>query len=338
MSEFSHLDKQGRAHMVDVSSKPETVRCARAGARVYTTKEVIDRIRAGRIKKGAVLDTARLAGIQAAKRTADLIPLCHTLMLDHVDVSCTLRDTCVNIEASARTTGRTGVEMEAITAASVAASTIYDMCKAVDRAMVISNVRLLEKFGGRSGHYRARVEPPRICFVAPSGTGKTTYLERLVPALVERGFRIGTIKHDAHEFQLDHEGKDSFRLRAAGATRVVIANEHSVGVHGDLARGTSVSDLVPLLGDVDLVLVEGYRDAGLPVVMITRIGAPSPPHEAPATTIAAVGDGEIPWSGPRFPLDDPEPMVEFLCTHCGLRARSRDQIAERRSGQVSRAT
>ena len=324
MSEFSHLDKQGRACMVDVSSKPQTLREARASARVHTTKDVIDRIREGRIKKGAVLETARIAGIQAAKRTSELIPLCHPLLLDHVDVTCSLRDKSVKIEASARTTGRTGVEMEAITAASVAALTVYDMCKAVDRAMVISSVRLLEKSGGRSGPYRAGVEPPKICFVAPSGTGKTTYLERLVPALVERGYRVGTIKHDAHEFQLDQEGKDSFRLRAAGATRVVIANDHSVGVHGDLDRSASVSDLVPLLGDIDLVLVEGYRDAGLPVVLLTRRGAPSPPHDAPATTIAVVGDEETPWKGPRFPLDDPEPMVEFLSTHCGIQARDPD--------------
>ncbi len=165
--------------------------------------------------------------------------------------------------------------------------------------------------------------PPCVCFIAPSGTGKTTYLERLIRAMSERGCRIGSIKHDAHRFQIDHEGKDSFRLFAAGARRVVIASDRAVGVHGDLEPDTSVSELVSMLGRVDMVLIEGYRDAGLPVVIVTRRGAPSPPCQPTAQTLAAVGDGELAWDGPRFPLDDPGPMAEFLCTHFGIAGKPR---------------
>ncbi len=309
--------------MVDVSGKEQTVRFARAAARVFTTREVIGRIRDGAMAKGPVLETARIAGIQAAKKTAELIPMCHPLLLDHLDVRCRLLDRAVAIEASARTFARTGVEMEAITAATVAALTVYDMCKSMDRSMVLSRVRLLEKSGGRSGHYR-NPEAPRISFVAPSGTGKTTYLETLIRALADRGYRVGTIKHDAHEFDIDHEGKDSYRLREAGSTRVVIAGDGRVGAHGDLPSDTTLPDLVPLLGDVDIVLIEGYRDAGVPVVLITREGAPSPPHVPPSTTVAVVGDSRVDGDWPRFPLDDPGPMVEFIEQHCQLRPPSDD--------------
>jgi len=154
MSDLSHVDDQGRARMVDVGAKEPTDRFARAAATVITTPEVIALIRDGRVAKGPVLETARLAGIQAAKRTWELIPLCHPLSLDHADVRCTLGEDRVEIEATARTHARTGVEMEAMTAASVAALTVYDMVKAVDRALTITGVRLLEKSGGRSGHFR----------------------------------------------------------------------------------------------------------------------------------------------------------------------------------------
>jgi cyclic pyranopterin monophosphate synthase len=154
MSEFSHLDDKGRARMVDVSDKEPTHRLARAGATVIADPSVIARIRDMSVAKGPVLETARIAGILAAKRTGELIPLCHPLALDVVDVECALGEDRVEIVATARCYGPTGVEMEAMTAAAVAALTIYDMCKAVDRTMVLTDVRLLEKSGGRSGHFR----------------------------------------------------------------------------------------------------------------------------------------------------------------------------------------
>ncbi|HEY3912111.1 MAG TPA: cyclic pyranopterin monophosphate synthase MoaC [Stellaceae bacterium] len=157
MPEFTHLDAQGRARMVDVSAKGETDRVAVAGARVVMRPETLERIRAGDVAKGDVLAVARLAGIMAAKRTAELIPLCHPLALTSVgvDLVCAPQRSAVEITATCRLHGRTGVEMEALTAASVAALTIYDMCKAVDRGMVVTDLRLLRKSGGKSGDWEA---------------------------------------------------------------------------------------------------------------------------------------------------------------------------------------
>ena len=155
MSKLTHLDDQGHAHMVDVSEKASTFREARACAVVYMSQEVLHLIISGGHKKGDVLAVARIAGIQAAKRTSDLIPLCHPLMLSKVSVTLepNVEQGCVVINTVCRLTGQTGVEMEALTAASVAALTLYDMCKAVDKSIIISDIKLLEKVGGKSGHW-----------------------------------------------------------------------------------------------------------------------------------------------------------------------------------------
>ncbi len=157
MKELSHVDEAGRVAMVDTSAKPPTVRRAVASARVLMSPATIEAVRAHRTPKGDPLETARLAGIMAAKRTADLIPLCHTLPLTHVEVRATLEESGVYLEAEAATTAQTGVEMEALTAAAVAALTVYDMCKAVEKGMTITDVRLEEKTGGKSGAWK-RVE------------------------------------------------------------------------------------------------------------------------------------------------------------------------------------
>ena len=153
MSKLTHLDEQGRARMVDVSHKPDTTRTAIARGEVHMTRTTLDLIRAGQIKKGDVLTVAQIAGITASKRTSDLIPLCHPLPLSKVDVDLALDDSLpgVVITATAKVTGKTGVEMEALTAVSVAALTIYDMAKAAEKTMRIQNIRLVEKRGGRSG-------------------------------------------------------------------------------------------------------------------------------------------------------------------------------------------
>ncbi|MGH7045261.1 MAG: cyclic pyranopterin monophosphate synthase MoaC [Stellaceae bacterium] len=153
MPEFTHLDAAGHARMVDISAKGETDRIARAGARVVMQRETLERIRVGDVAKGDVLAVARLAGIMAAKRTAELIPLCHPLALTSVelDLVCVPEQNAVEIAATCRLRGRTGVEMEALTAVAVAALTVYDMCKAVDRGMLVTDVRLLHKAGGKSG-------------------------------------------------------------------------------------------------------------------------------------------------------------------------------------------
>ncbi len=156
MAEFTHFDAHGKAVMVDVSDKDETERTATAGGSVYMAAETLGMIRDGGAKKGDVLGAARLAGIMAAKRTADLIPLCHPLALSSVavDLACDPARNAVDITATCRSKGRTGVEMEALTAVAVAALTVYDMCKAVDRAITIGDVRLVHKAGGKSGVFR----------------------------------------------------------------------------------------------------------------------------------------------------------------------------------------
>lgn len=156
MSQLTHINAAGEAHMVDVSAKAETVREARAEAFVEMSAETLSMITEGKHHKGDVFATARIAGIQAAKRTWELIPLCHPLLLTKVEVSleALTGSNRVRIESVCRLTGKTGVEMEALTAASVAALTIYDMCKAVQKDMVIGPVRLLEKTGGKSGHFK----------------------------------------------------------------------------------------------------------------------------------------------------------------------------------------
>ena len=158
MAEFTHFDARGKAVMVDVSDKDETERTATAGGSVYMAAATLGMIRDGGAKKGDVLGAARLAGIMAAKRTADLIPLCHPLALSSVavDLACDPARNAVDITATCRSKGRTGVEMEALTAVAVAALTVYDMCKAVDRAITIGDVRLVHKAGGTSGVFRRR--------------------------------------------------------------------------------------------------------------------------------------------------------------------------------------
>jgi cyclic pyranopterin phosphate synthase len=157
MSELTHFDARGQAHMVDVGQKAETQRSATAAGRVVMQPETLRRIVEGSAAKGDVLAVARIAAIQGAKRTADLIPLCHPLPLTRVSVDFVVdRDaSAVECTATAETFGRTGVEMEALTAVSVGLLTIYDMCKAIDRGMRFENVRLLEKKGGKSGHWTA---------------------------------------------------------------------------------------------------------------------------------------------------------------------------------------
>lgn len=155
MNELTHLDSQGHARMVDIGGKTETQRVAIASGHIAMSAEALAAVRDGAVPKGDVLAAARIAGIMAAKKTAELIPLCHPLALDAVTLDFTLTDAGVEVRATASLTGRTGVEMEAMTAVSIALLTIYDMAKAVDKGMVIGGVRLLEKRGGKSGHWQA---------------------------------------------------------------------------------------------------------------------------------------------------------------------------------------
>jgi len=160
MAQLSHVDDQGRVRMVDTGNKDITQRRAVASARVLMTEETVTALREHRTPKGDPLEAARLAGIMAAKRTSDLIPLCHPLPLTHIDVQATLEETGVALQAEVSTNAQTGVEMEALTAVSVAALTVYDMCKALEKGMTITDIRLDTKTGGKSGDYE-RVREPR---------------------------------------------------------------------------------------------------------------------------------------------------------------------------------
>lgn len=151
--DLTHINEQGRAKMVDVSAKDETVRVAEAYGSVYMKKETLERIKEGSIVKGDVLAVAQVAGIMGAKKTSDIIPMCHPIMISGCDINFSLNfeENKVEITATAKTTGQTGIEMEALTAVTIAGLTIYDMCKAIDREMIISDVMLMKKSGGKSG-------------------------------------------------------------------------------------------------------------------------------------------------------------------------------------------
>jgi len=161
MTKFTHLDEEGRVRMVDVTAKPATVRTAVAEGAVRMRGETLAAIRGGKVKKGNVLETARIAGVMAAKRTSELIPMCHPLNITHiqVDFEPDEAEASIGIRAAVRAIDQTGVEMEALTAAAVAALTIYDMCKSSDREMTITDIRLVEKSGGKSGTYRRDARP-----------------------------------------------------------------------------------------------------------------------------------------------------------------------------------
>jgi cyclic pyranopterin phosphate synthase len=160
MTQLSHVDDQGRVRMVDTGNKEITTRRAVASARVLMTGATVSALREHRTPKGDPLEAARLAGIMAAKRTSELIPLCHPLPLTHIDVRANLEDSGVALEAEVSTNAQTGVEMEALTAVSVAALTVYDMCKALEKGMTITDVRLDSKTGGKSGDYERKASEP----------------------------------------------------------------------------------------------------------------------------------------------------------------------------------
>lgn len=151
---LTHIDGDGNARMVDVGSKAETKRIAVASGRISMNADALAAIRAGNAPKGDVLGTARIAGIMAAKRTAELVPMCHPLALDAVNLDFSFENTAIRVVAKASLIGKTGIEMEAITAASIALVTIYDMAKALDKGMIIGDIRLVEKVGGKSGHWK----------------------------------------------------------------------------------------------------------------------------------------------------------------------------------------
>ena len=312
---LTHVDEKGDVRMVDVSDKATTQRLAIAEGSILMHPETQAMVLEDRAKKGDVLACARVAGIMASKRTSELIPMCHPLLITKsaVDIEPipaagdgARADGRVgfHVTATLGVTGVTGIEMEALCAASVACLTIYDMCKAVDRGMEIVDVRLLLKEGGRSGvweradapdaapHEEPAEEPaadrpasplpggpgsggaaPALAFIGYQNSGKTTLVEKVITRLTQRGLRVGTIKHHGHKgFEIDQPGKDSWRHAQAGSRHVGLVAPGQYAEYAYTEGEVPVGDLLTHYTDVDIVIVEGYKTAGLPNIVVTRSG------------------------------------------------------------------
>ena len=337
---LTHVDARGDVRMVDVSEKAVTKRTALAEGTILMHPETQAMVLEDRAKKGDVLACARVAGIMAAKRTSDLIPMCHPLPITKAKVEiepipadaahaapdgpAPRSDGRVGFHVLATTgvTGVTGIEMEALTAASVACLTIYDMCKAVDRGMEIVDVRLLRKEGGRSGLWerayteadaageknvpavtnaasaaeKNAVEPdkstgaaqaadsaakpapfspaaPAFAFVGYQNSGKTTLVEKVIAELTARGLRVGSVKHHGHaRFDIDAPGKDSWRHARAGSRHVAIVSPDRCAEYRDTGTEADIHEVLSHYTDVDVVIVEGYKSAGLANVIVAREG------------------------------------------------------------------
>ncbi|MDY2777250.1 MAG: cyclic pyranopterin monophosphate synthase MoaC [Collinsella sp.] len=313
---LTHVDDQGEVRMVDVSEKASTKRVAVAEASILMHPETQEMVLGDRAKKGDVLACARVAGIMASKRTSDLIPMCHPLNITKSKIEIepipaegdgSRHDGRVgfHVLATCGLTGVTGIEMEALMAASIACLTIYDMCKAVDRGMEIVDVRLLSKEGGRSGSwvrvpqelaregeaaepaplgdmsqiFASTDEPalPRhasaVAFIGYQNSGKTTLVEKVIAELTARGMRVGSIKHHGHHgFDIDVPGKDSWRHARAGSRHVGLICENRYAEYADTENELPLDVLLDRFDDVDIVIVEGYKAAGLPNVVVARSG------------------------------------------------------------------
>lgn len=299
---LTHVDANGDVRMVDVSEKAVTQRIAVAEGSILMHPETQAMVLEDRAKKGDVLACARIAGIMACKRTSNLIPMCHPLNITKSKVEIdpipasgagAREDGRVGFHVTVTTgvTGKTGIEMEALTGASVACLTIYDMCKAVDRGMEIVDVRLLRKEGGRSGLWeRSGDEPsaaeaagtaakaparpaPAIAFIGYQNSGKTTLVEKVIAELTSRGLRVGSVKHHGHHgFDIDVPGKDSWRHAQAGSRHVGLICETRYAEYADTDAELPLDDMLARFIDVDVVIVEGYKTAGLPNVVVARSG------------------------------------------------------------------
>ena len=315
--ELTHVDERGDVRMVDVSQKEATQRTAVAEASILMHPETQAMVLEDRAKKGDVLACARVAGIMASKRASDLIPMCHPLNITKGKVEIepipaqgpgARADGRVgfHVLATCGVTGVTGIEMEALTAASVAALTIYDMCKAVDRGMEIADTRLLLKEGGRSGTWARVPEAPEgdacsrvdggslscvfaavdgesaahalapapvVAFIGYQNSGKTTLVEKVIAELSARGMRVGSIKHHGHHgFDIDVPGKDSWRHAQAGSRHVGLICANRYAEYADTDNELPLDVLLDRFVDVDIVIVEGYKAAGLANVVVARSG------------------------------------------------------------------
>ena len=316
---LTHLDEEGRAVMVDVSDKAPTARTAVAQGEIRLSPAALDAVLSGSAPKGDVLAAARIAGIMAAKRTAELIPLCHPLPLCHVSLDLQVLEDRRLIRAvcTARITGQTGVEMEALTGVSVALLTIYDMCKALDKGMEIRDIRLVRKEGGKSGTYA-----PTGRVLAISGVknaGKTTLITALLPHLWQAGLSVAVIKHDGHTFQADPPDTDTGRFMTAGAVGAALFDSGKYKtIH---CRRTDEHDLLSRFPEADLILLEGFKHTAWPKLEVVRGGVSDGPVCQGTSLLGVVTDLPLALSVPVFPLNDPAAVAAFLLGRLGRRQR-----------------
>lgn len=322
--ELTHVDAKGEVRMVDVSDKAETHRIAIAEGTILMHPETQTMVLQDRAKKGDVLACARVAGIMAIKRTSDIIPMCHPLLI--TKSKCDIAPIApagtpaedvpegwaparadgqvgFHVLVTAGVTGKTGIEMEALTGASAACLTIYDMCKAVDRGMEIVDVRLLHKEGGRSDVWdRAErqatavesvtadgatlasapvaVAPaapvvPAIAFIGYQNSGKTTLVEKVIAELTRRGLRVGSLKHHGHHgFDIDVPAKDTWRHHQAGSKHVGLICATRWAEYADTREEDEmpVRELLSRYNDVDMVIIEGYKTEGFDNIVVARSG------------------------------------------------------------------
>lgn len=309
---FNHFDEKGNAIMVDVSEKEVTSRTATAKGSIVVSQEVLTAIREGTAKKGDVLGVARVAGIMAVKKTSELIPMAHPLPIMKVSVDFELDEEQHKVTAfcTVKTDGKTGVEMEALTGVNVALLTIYDMCKAMDKRMRMENIHLCEKTGGKSGDFSYGPQQPVISVCGIKNSGKTTFLEKLLPELIERGLKVAVLKNGGH-FTPDTPGTDTYRFLQVGAAGTVIFDDHQFQV----CRKTlpPYEELFAMFPDADLLLVEGLRDTALPKLEIIKPNdarSPAVPEEKVLGYIAQNGDHEA--SVPVFDRDDVTSVADFI--------------------------
>lgn len=325
--ELTHVDAKGEVRMVDVSDKAETHRIAIAEGTILMHPETQAMVLQDRAKKGDVLACARVAGIMAIKRTSDIIPMCHPLLI--TKSKCDIEPIAsagmpaegvpevwaparsdgqvgFHVLVTAGVTGKTGIEMEALTGASAACLTIYDMCKAVDRGMEIVDVRLLHKEGGRSGVWNraerqaaaaeataadgaapasapvAVSEPvaptpavPAIAFIGYQNSGKTTLVEKVIAELTRRGLRVGSLKHHGHHgFDIDVPAKDTWRHHQAGSKHVGLICATRWAEYADTREEDEMParELLSRYNDVDVVIIEGYKTEGFDNIVVARSG------------------------------------------------------------------
>ena len=303
---FNHFDAEGNAVMVDVSAKSPTRRLAVAQGKIKVSRAVLDAITGHTAAKGDVLGVAQVAGILATKRTSELIPLCHPLALSHCTVEFTiLHEECaVLAECTAKLDAKTGVEMEALTGVSVALLTIYDMCKAIDKTMEISDIHLVYKEGGKSGTFtnHGHHSPAVVAVSGVKNSGKTTLIAALIPHLTAAGLKVATVKHDGHSFQADPEGTDTGIHMEAGAWGTAIFDGETYTV----VRRDAVEEreLIARFPDADLVLLEGFKHSTWPKLELVRAGNSTQSVCDPATLLALVTDQDLTVEGvPSIPFD-----------------------------------